>query len=430
MADNVTLDPGSGGAVIATDELAGGVQAPVSKILLGDDGANGGFVHSGNPLPAAIANGGDVTQGAKADAVAGSDLTAALSIVSLMKAAVEKLRGTLNTSDATAQTTLTAIAASVDGLEAALAGTLNVADATARTTLAAIDGHVDGLEAALGTTTDAAAAGNGSLIAITKQLRTLLGGTLAVGDATAQGLLTTLVAQTDGLESLLAGTLAVSVASLPLPSGAATSARQDTGNTSLGNLDTKLGEVQGSPTANTVLDRLKTGNTSLASLETKIGEVQASPTANTVLDRLKAIATGITGLLSGIVLAAGTNLIGKVIGALRTDALYNDTTALTPKFAKIDVASSGNNTLVAAVTSKKIRVIRYTLKAAGAVNVKFQSGAGGTDLSGAMPLAGAGDGVTGAEALLGHLETASGALLNLNLSAGVQVSGHLTYVEV
>lgn len=37
----------------------------------------------------------------------------------------------------------------------------------------------------------------------------------------------------------------------------------------------------------------------------RIGEVQASPTANTLLDRLKA-------LLTGIVLAAGSNLIGKV----------------------------------------------------------------------------------------------------------------------
>lgn len=49
----------------------------------------------------------------------------------------------------------------------------------------------------------------------------------------------------------------ISVASLPLPSGAATSAKQDTGNTSLASLETKIGEVQASPTANTVLDRLK-----------------------------------------------------------------------------------------------------------------------------------------------------------------------------
>jgi hypothetical protein len=42
-----------------------------------------------------------------------------------------------------------------------------------------------------------------------------------------------------------------------------------------------------------------------------IGEVQASPTANTVLDRLKAIATG----LGSVVLGAGAAVIGKVIAA-------------------------------------------------------------------------------------------------------------------
>ncbi len=82
-------------------------------------------------------------------------------------------------------------------------------------------------------------------------------------------------------------------------------------------------------------------------LVTRLGEVQASPTANTVLDRLKA-------LLTGIALAAGTNLIGKVASVHSTDTIYNGTTALTPKFAKIAASSSGNNTLVSAVSSKKI----------------------------------------------------------------------------
>jgi hypothetical protein len=47
-----------------------------------------------------------------------------------------------------------------------------------------------------------------------------------------------------------------------------------------------IGEVQASPTANTVLDRLKALLTGLSAL---VGEVQASPTANTVLDRLKTL---------------------------------------------------------------------------------------------------------------------------------------------
>lgn len=55
----------------------------------------------------------------------------------------------------------------------------------------------------------------------------------------------------------------VSAASLPLPTGAATATNQATANTSLSSLDTKLGEVQASPTANTVLDRLKAIYTAL-----------------------------------------------------------------------------------------------------------------------------------------------------------------------
>lgn len=61
-------------------------------------------------------------------------------------------------------------------------------------------------------------------------------------------------------------------AATPLPSGAATSAKQDTQTTAIGliakdaNLDALralVGEVQASPTANTALDRLKALNTSL-----------------------------------------------------------------------------------------------------------------------------------------------------------------------
>ncbi len=53
------------------------------------------------------------------------------------------------------------------------------------------------------------------------------------------------------------GHLQVDGLSSALPSGAATAARQDTGNTSVASVDTKLGEVQASPTANTLLARLK-----------------------------------------------------------------------------------------------------------------------------------------------------------------------------
>ena len=60
------------------------------------------------------------------------------------------------------------------------------------------------------------------------------------------------------------------------------------------------------------------------------------------------------------------------------------------KRAKIDAASSGDNTLVAAVTGKKIRVLAAFFTMTGtAVTIRFESGAGGTALTGQMgPTAG------------------------------------------
>lgn len=103
--------------------------------------------------------------------------------------------------------------------------------------------------------------------------------------------------------------------------------------------------------------------------------------------------------------------------------------AVTPKFAIIDAASSGDNTLLAAVASKKIRVLSAFLVAAGAVTVRFESGAGGTALTGQMNVA-----ANGGFALpfnpVGWFQTATNTLLNLELSGATSVDGCLTYIEV
>jgi hypothetical protein len=100
------------------------------------------------------------------------------------------------------------------------------------------------------------------------------------------------------------------------------------------------------------------------------------------------------------------------------------------KYAKVAAASSGNNTLVGAVVGKKIRVLAYNLSAAGAVNAKFQTAAGGTDLTGLKYLAAAGGMASAPYNEKGWFETAAGELLNLNLSAAVAVGGELVYAEV
>lgn len=126
---------------------------------------------------------------------------------------------------------------------------------------------------------------------------------------------------------------------------------------------------------------------------------------------------------------AGTALLGSISAKLGTDAIMDGVTPLTPKFASISASSSGNNTLVAAVVGKKIRVLSYSIVAAGAVTTAFQDGAGGSAKSGPMSF-GANGGITVPFSPVGHFETTANTLLNLSLGGAVSVAGHLCYVEV
>jgi hypothetical protein len=127
--------------------------------------------------------------------------------------------------------------------------------------------------------------------------------------------------------------------------------------------------------------------------------------------------------MSGAQHSTGASLAG----APRTDALVDNIAALKPKFAKIDLAASGDSTIVAAIAGYKIRVLSYVFGVGNTQQVKWKSGS--TDLSGAMPFAQYG-GITVPVSQFGQFETASGEALVLNAGNSNQVSGHLTYVEV
>ena len=99
------------------------------------------------------------------------------------------------------------------------------------------------------------------------------------------------------------------------------------------------------------------------------------------------------------------------------------------QFALISAAGSGNNTVVAAVAAKRIRVIGLCMVAAAAVVARFESDADGTALTGAMSM------IVGVpiEAYnpAGLFETdVANELLNLELGGAVQVSGFLTYLLI
>lgn len=99
------------------------------------------------------------------------------------------------------------------------------------------------------------------------------------------------------------------------------------------------------------------------------------------------------------------------------------------KYAVIDAALSGDNTIVTAVASRKIRVLALYVVAAGTTTARFESGAAGTALSGQMNLI-ANSGFSLDFNPAGWFETGVNTLLNLELSAAISVDGSLTYIEV
>lgn len=101
------------------------------------------------------------------------------------------------------------------------------------------------------------------------------------------------------------------------------------------------------------------------------------------------------------------------------------------KYAEIDV-DADHELIVAAVSGKKIRVLGYTILAAAAVTVNFESFDGDstyTDLTGPMPIGETG-GASPAIHQLGQFETLTGESLRMGLSGSIAVGGHLTYQEV
>lgn len=108
----------------------------------------------------------------------------------------------------------------------------------------------------------------------------------------------------------------------------------------------------------------------------------------------------------------------------------SSTPAVTIQTVGITSASSGDNTLIAAVSGKKIYVFAWNLSFSGTVNAKFTDGAAGTLLSGlyyGIVNAGAGNSVPPPNALwVGSTNTA----LVLNLSAAVAVGGSVSYYSL
>ena len=167
-----------------------------------------------------------------------------------------------------------------------------------------------------------------------------------------------------------------------------------------------------------------------------------SATDNQVLDDIETAVDGIETLLGTIDADTGSMLTAlqimddwdqsdraKVNAQDVSGVMIENGIEVTVKYAAIDFAGSGDNTLVAAVAGKKIRVLSLFLVAAGTVTVRFENGAGGTALTGQMNLV-ANTGFALPHNPHGWFQAGTdNTLLNMELSAAISVDGSLTYIE-
>jgi hypothetical protein len=246
---------------------------------------------------------------------------------------------------AATEATLLLVEGAVDGIEALLSGTLAVSavslplptGAATEATLAAVETAVDGIEALLGgtlTVSGTVAATQSGTWNITNVSGTV---SLPTGAATETTLATLSTEATlllvesavDGIKALLGGTLAVSAASLPLPTGASTAAKQPALGTA-GTASTDVLTVQGiaSMTALTVDGSAVTQPVSASSLPLPTGAA-TEVTLAAIKTAVETIDNAVSGSgvnisrINGVTPLMGTGNTGT--GALRVDLTANGT---------------------------------------------------------------------------------------------------------
>jgi len=115
--------------------------------------------------------------------------------------------------------------------------------------------------------------------------------------------------------------------------------------------------------------------------------------------------------------------------ALQTDAIMNSLVTLTPKFySGTTAASQTDSTIIAAVTSKILRVLAMVVQCgATATDITFESGT--TTRIHKVP-AGANGGQSLGFNPVGWFQTASGAALTVTTGSGSSTEISIVYVEV
>ena len=134
---------------------------------------------------------------------------------------------------------------------------------------------------------------------------------------------------------------------------------------------------------------------------------------------------------AGWVVAASSTLMNSnnLVGIIETGRMSSNGVMLTAGYAVIN-ASGTNNTLVAAIATRKIRVLAYNMISQVGVNAQFQSGTGASNLLTGVYFISSNGGLVAPYCPVGWFESSGNSLLNLKLSAAQSIGGCMTYLEI
>lgn len=101
------------------------------------------------------------------------------------------------------------------------------------------------------------------------------------------------------------------------------------------------------------------------------------------------------------------------------------------KFASVSASSSGDNTIIAAVANKRIKVLHYTLGCDQNADILFKSASTaitGKLYFGASSSFGTGYGASSPSGFVPVFQTEPGEALVMNINGAKTISGHMTYI--
>ena len=154
--------------------------------------------------------------------------------------------------------------------------------------------------------------------------------------------------------------------------------------------------------------------------------IAQSNTGGTVI--LNGGSTSIINTAGWIVAISNTSGI-KTFATLETAQMSSNGVALTAGYAII-AGSGTDNTIVAAVATKKIRVLSYHIMSLVGNNIRFQSGTGASNLLTGFSYIGSNGGLVAPYNPMGWFETSGNNLLNIKMTAAQSIGGCLTYLEI